>query len=171
MTRLKDVQIPDDEVNALASAAWRARTRGRDTSDALISLLRRIAPEHETIERMDALARQAGYRRAGRDERFGDERFEEVTRDISRGTPKLSTLPCRCGEHHRLGEFAPGSRVAYAQQRRPRSRTLTGREIGLGEMGIVVEWSQLGGALSYRVQFGGEEERDNFYPCELGSVS
>lgn len=78
MIRLWDVEVPGDEVDALAKAAWDARTPGGRAHDALVSLLRRIAPEHETLARMDELARRSGYRRAGSDERFGDERFDEA---------------------------------------------------------------------------------------------
>jgi hypothetical protein len=166
MAHFRDVEIRQSEVNALASAAWRARARGGEDYDALVSLLRQLAPGHEVLARMDALARRAGYPQAGADEHFGDERF---------GAPsEVSELPCRCGERHRLGEFAPGSQVVYAQQVRPRTASYAtsgrGRMVAIGEQGRVVEWSQYGGSLYYRVELS-DGERDNFCPCELRSIS
>lgn len=56
--------IPDDEIDALATAAWDS---GRG-NDRLVRLLRRIAPSDRVLVTLDARARGAGYVQAGSDE-------------------------------------------------------------------------------------------------------
>lgn len=56
--------IPDDEIDALATAAWDS---GRG-NDRLVRLLRRIAPGNGVLATLDARARASGYVQAGSDE-------------------------------------------------------------------------------------------------------
>jgi hypothetical protein len=66
---LKDggiLPVTDDEVFALRHAAWHAQSRTHGA--ALISLLRKLDPEDETLRLMDRQARRQGYVRAGSDE-------------------------------------------------------------------------------------------------------
>lgn len=55
-----------EEVEALSRAAW---DKGRG-DDALVRLLRKLAPGDETLRILDARARENGYVRAGSDERI-----------------------------------------------------------------------------------------------------
>jgi hypothetical protein len=56
----------DVEIEALRYAAWHARSKTH--GDALISLLRKLAPDDETLDLMDRQARRLGYVSAGSDE-------------------------------------------------------------------------------------------------------
>lgn len=58
--------VSDAEIDALRHAAWHARSKTH--GDALISLLRKLAPDDETLNLMDRQARRAGYVCAGSDE-------------------------------------------------------------------------------------------------------
>lgn len=77
---------------------------------------------------------------------------------------EVSKLPCSaCGVNHRLGEFAPGSRVITKV---PRAQIPTGVPC------IVREWSQYGGPIYYRVHDASDEQiRENYTPCELEAAS
>jgi hypothetical protein len=74
-------------------------------------------------------------------------------------TAKFSRLACdRCGWHHELNAFAPGSKVVVANGFRV--------ERFAGVSGVVREWSQYNSALWVRVLFA-DGRRENFSPCEL----
>lgn len=60
--------IPRAEVEALAEAV--GRVVGHRSEYPLISLLRRLAPQHETLAHLDRIAREHGYTQAGSDERI-----------------------------------------------------------------------------------------------------
>lgn len=79
---------------------------------------------------------------------------------------KFSEQPCSsCGWHHQLDAFVFTDRVRVLRQRRDRGL----RHVDyVGCIGTVIEWSQYGGPVYVRVQFGRDrDERENFDPCEL----
>lgn len=61
--------VTDAEIDALRHAAWHARSKA--SSDALVSLLRKLSPDDETLRLMDRQARRLGYVHAGSDELLG----------------------------------------------------------------------------------------------------
>lgn len=62
------------EIEALAISV--GRSVGRPEEYALIALLRRLAPGHNALRRLDRISVELGYRCAGSDERlFGGEEF------------------------------------------------------------------------------------------------
>lgn len=77
-----------------------------------------------------------------------------------------SDRPCSsCGDYHLLGEFEPGAPVAYIEHKRTRWNHV----VQVGETGEVIERSQYGSPVYYRVQFA-DGQRENFDPCEIRSV-
>lgn len=62
------VEVTRDEADALArSVGW---ALGRPEEQAMIGLLRKLAPQHPTLVTLDAIARDHGFVRAGSDERL-----------------------------------------------------------------------------------------------------
>lgn len=66
--------IPRDEIEALAGAV--GSLAGHRHEYPLIRLLRRLAPQHETLAHLDRIAREHGYMQAGSDERADDGKHE-----------------------------------------------------------------------------------------------
>lgn len=81
--------------------------------------------------------------------------------------PALAELPCStCGERHELEAFPIGAVVRVLAQRARVKRDF------VGLVGVVREWSQMGGPIRVRLQFEGLDEfdcplRENFHPCQL----
>jgi hypothetical protein len=71
-------EVTDDEVDALAHYAW--LEDGQRYGDELVNLLRKLAPDHPDLTRMDRRARDNGYTRAGSDERLPDEEWAAMLR-------------------------------------------------------------------------------------------
>lgn len=98
-------------------------------------------------------------------------------RPVIRESPgvKLSELPCwTCNLRHVIGQFKIGELVTALVARNVRHTLADGDDISVGEFGQVIEWSQYGCPLYYRVVFprGSNEwpRKASFDPCQLASA-